>query len=105
MEPASPLGPLQSPGLPEILFVGVPRIELGLLAPKASVLPVYYTPFHPFVALREEGLSPAEAREKTATVRKSIYLNIYSIGHPKGQNTKHQLEDCPLEIVLKRLLN
>lgn len=25
-------------------FVGVPRIELGHLAPKASVLPVYDTP-------------------------------------------------------------
>ena len=27
-----------------VLFVGAPRIGLGLLAPKASVLPVYYAP-------------------------------------------------------------
>src|SRR3989344_8857331 len=40
----SPSGPRQSPGLPEMLFVGVPRIELGLPAPKAGVLPVYDTP-------------------------------------------------------------
>ncbi len=26
--------------------VGVPRIELGLSAPKADVLPIYYTPTH-----------------------------------------------------------
>lgn len=28
----------------EVLFFGAPRIELGLSAPKADVLPVYYAP-------------------------------------------------------------
>ena len=41
---SSPTEPGMSPGHPVKFFVGVPRIELGHLAPKASVLPVYDTP-------------------------------------------------------------
>ena len=29
---------------PDVTFVGVPRIELGSHAPKACILPLYYTP-------------------------------------------------------------
>ena len=38
----------ESPALhpPKFLTFGVPRIELGLPAPKAGVLPVYYTPIN-----------------------------------------------------------
>lgn len=36
--------PQKSPGLLDRLFVGMPRIELGPLAPKASTLPLCYIP-------------------------------------------------------------
>ena len=36
--------PRKHPMLPIKNCVGVPRIELGLSAPKADVLPIYYTP-------------------------------------------------------------
>ncbi len=41
-------------------FVGAPRIELGLPAPKAGVLPVYYAPDFSGVGLPgiEPGLHP-----------------------------------------------
>ena len=36
--------PGNAPSIPVQHFVGAPRIELGLYAPEAYVLPVYYAP-------------------------------------------------------------
>ncbi|MDQ5928887.1 MAG: hypothetical protein QG594_665 [Bacteroidota bacterium] len=66
-----------------LLFVGVPRIELGPYVPKTYILPIYYTPLQCLQILSQEG------KRKKPSLKIGTALNFT---HPQIRNFNQKIK-------------
>ncbi len=73
-----------------ILSVGLPRIELGLYAPEAHVLPVYYSPFIYLLGWVAAGVYPCLETSRTCWLLYSPNIENITLIWPKKQENRRR---------------